>query len=159
IDCAHLSGGRNDESLLGTVFFACVALVMSAEGNQGETAKDELKNMEGTWLLVMSEQDGMQSDPNFVKNSKMIIKGNSMTVYGGKVKSSEATITLNPAKKPKTIDASQTYGGPKGTKYLGIYELDGDTLRICFGEKQRPKDFTAKKGSKRASDVWKRAAD
>src|SRR6516162_3963536 len=131
--------------LFGTAMLVGVAIAITAEGNQGDAAKEELKNLEGTWLLVMSEQDGMKSDPNFVKNSKMIIKGNKMTVYGGKVKSSEATITLNPAKKPKTIDASQTYGGPKGTKYYGIYELDGDTLKICFGEKQRPKDFSAKK--------------
>jgi len=145
--------------LIGIMLCAPLALGMIAEGNQGETAKEELKKLEGTWLLVMSEQDGMRSDPNFVKNSKMVIKGNKMTVWGGKVKSSEATIVLNPNKNPKTIDGTQTYGGPKGTKYYGIYELDGDTLKICFGEKQRPKDFTAKKGSKRSSDVWKRATD
>jgi uncharacterized protein (TIGR03067 family) len=66
---------------------------------------------------------------------------------------------LNPAKTPKTIDATQTFGGPKGTKYAGIYDLKDDTLRICFGEKGRPKDFTAKKGSGRSSDVWKRASN
>ena len=145
--------------LLGTTLCAGAVLVMSAEGNQGDTAKDELKKLEGTWLLVMSEQDGLKSDPNFVKNGKMVIKGNKMTVYGGKVKSTEANIVLNPAKKPKTIDAIQTFGGPKGTKYVGIYELDGDSLKLCFSEKQRPKDFTAKKGSMRASEVWKRAAE
>ena len=145
--------------LFAATLLAGMALVLTADAKQSDSAKEELKKLQGTWLLVMSEQDGMKSDPNFVKNGKMVISGNKMTVYGGKVKSSEATIVLNPAKKPKTIDATQTYGGPKGTKYLGIYELEDDTLKICLGEKQRPKDFTAKKGSKRASDVWKRAAD
>src|SRR5262245_45881986 len=140
--------------LIGSMLLAGAAL---AAGD--DAAKEELKKFEGTWNLVMSEQNGMKSDPNFVKNGKMVIKGNKMTVYGGKVKSSEATITLNPSKKPKTIDAVQTYGGPKGTKAYGIYELDDDTLKICFSEKQRPKDFTAKKGSGRSSDVWKRASE
>jgi len=142
-----------------TCAFLLAAAAFVAEASFGDDAKEELKKLEGTWNLVMSEQDGMKSDPKFVKNGKMVIKGNEMTVYGGKVISSKAKITLNPSKTPKTIDAVQTYGGPKGTKAPGIYELDGDTLKICFGEKQRPKDFTAKKGSKRASDVWKRAAE
>src|SRR4051812_39189045 len=94
-----------------TAPLAALTLVLAADGFQGEAAKDELKKLEGTWVLVMSEQDGMKSDLNFASNSKMIIKGNKMTVYAGKAKSSEATITLNPSKKPKTIDAVQTFGG------------------------------------------------
>ena len=145
--------------LFAATLLAGTALVLAADAKQSDSAKEELKKLQGTWLLVMSEQDGMKSDPNFVKNGKMVIKGNDMTVYGGKVISSKAKITLNPSKTPKTIDAVQTYGGPTGTKVLGIYELNDDTLKICFGEKQRPKDFTAKKGSKRASDVWKLATE
>ena len=132
---------------------------MAAEPDPGGAGQEEMKKLEGTWNLVSSEQDGMKSDPRYVKNGKMIIKGNKMTVYGGKVVSSVATFSVDPAKKPKTIDATQTYGGPKGLKVPGIYELEDNILKMCFGDKQRPKDFSAKKGSGRSSDVWKRAGE
>jgi hypothetical protein len=42
---------------------------------------------------------------------------------------------------------------------LAIYELDGDTLRICFAMPDRPvrpTEFSAGKGSVRALSVFKR---
>jgi hypothetical protein len=41
---------------------------------------------------------------------------------------------------------------------LGIYELDGDTVKFCFGGpgKERPTEFTTKEGSMRTLSVWKR---
>ena len=48
----------------------------------------------------------------------------------------------------------------KGVKYLAIYELDGDDLRLCTGDtKTRPKVFDGKKGSGRQFEVWKRMKD
>ena len=41
----------------------------------------------------------------------------------------------------------------------GIYEFDGDTLKICIAmnsDGDRPSDFTAKQDSKRSLMVWKR---
>ena len=40
-------------------------------------------------------------------------------------------------------------GFPKpDVKMLGIYELDGNTLKICVGESKRPTEFASKPGSK-----------
>ena len=46
----------------------------------------------------------------------------------------------------------------KGKTALGIYELEGDTLKLCYSQpgKDRPKEFTAAKGSGQAMSVWKR---
>ena len=51
-----------------------------------------------------------------------------------------------------------TGGFTKGKKQLGIYELDGDTFKSCFGAPgaERPKDFTSQPGDMRTSSVWKR---
>jgi uncharacterized protein (TIGR03067 family) len=38
----------------------------------------------------------------------------------------------------------------------GIYKLDGDVLTICWGEKDRPTEFTAKSGSGNRMNVFKR---
>jgi uncharacterized protein (TIGR03067 family) len=51
-----------------------------------------------------------------------------------------------------------TEGDAAGKPALGIYALDGDTLKICYtmpgGE--RPKDFDSAVGSGRYSATWKR---
>ena len=57
----------------------------------------------------------------------------------------------------RAIDMTGTMGGDKGKKYLAIYELDGDDLKVCIGDtKARPKVFDGKKGSGRQFEVWKR---
>ena len=55
------------------------------------------------------------------------------------------------------MDATWTMGPKKGMKALSIYELDGDNLKVCSTEGgQRPKEFTAREGSKCSLAVWKR---
>ena len=65
---------------------------------------------------------------------------------------------VDPAAKPKTIDLYEDSLRPPGVKgelsALGIYELDGDQLRICLANYRpptftdpRPKDFAVKPGS------------
>jgi hypothetical protein len=51
-----------------------------------------------------------------------------------------------------------TDGFTKGKKQLGIYELDGDTLKSCFAKpgEERPTDFTSKPGEGRTLSIWKR---
>jgi hypothetical protein len=38
----------------------------------------------------------------------------------------------------------------------GIYEVDGDTTKFCYAEKERPTDFTTAAGSGRTLSTWKR---
>jgi hypothetical protein len=49
-------------------------------------------------------------------------------------------------------------GPNKDKKQLGIYELDGDTAKFCFGSPgaERPSDFTTKEGSGRTLSLWRR---
>ena len=56
--------------------------------------------------------------------------------------------------KPKMIDLT---GFPKpDVKMLGIYELDGNTLKICVGKSKRPTEFASKPGSKTGVLVLRR---
>jgi hypothetical protein len=47
---------------------------------------------------------------------------------------------------------------PDGKKVRGIYELDGDTLRFCVAppDKDRPTEFTSRKGSGYTLRVFRR---
>jgi hypothetical protein len=50
-------------------------------------------------------------------------------------------------------------GPNKGAVMLGIYEIDGDTLRVCFDPegKKRPTEFKSASGSQTFVNVHKRA--
>jgi len=52
----------------------------------------------------------------------------------------KATFTIDPAKKPKTIDYQMTDGFTKGKKQLGIYEVDGDTFKLVSAVRRRAAD-------------------
>jgi len=58
------------------------------------------------------------------------------------------THKFDPGKKPPQVDAAVTEGEGKGFTMLGVYELKGDTLKVCFDPegKERPTDFTGKAG-------------
>ena len=90
--------------------------------------------------------------------SKRVCKGDKLTVIVGGQPFMKAKITIDPTKKPKTIDYLMTEGFTKGKTQLGIYELDGDTLKSCFAGPgdERPTDFTSKSGDHRTLSVWKR---
>lgn len=58
------------------------------------------------------------------------------------------TFKLEPAANPPRMDATRTKGGKRGEKYLGIYALEGDTLKWCVGMPggKRPTEFATKQG-------------
>ena len=109
--------------------------------------------------MVSGEIDGQTLPEEYVKGAKRIAKDNETTVIiGGRV-FMKAKFTIDPTKKPKTIDYAMTAGPTKGKKQLGIYELAGDRIKFCFAApgKARPTDFSTKEGSGRTLSVWKRA--
>lgn len=58
----------------------------------------------------------------------------------------------------RTIDFTFVDGALKGQKRHGIYELTGDTLKLCYGptDKPRPASFTSPAGSGYFNEVWAR---
>ncbi len=70
----------------------------------------------------------------------------------------KARIAIDSAKKPKTIDYEMTEGFTKGEKQFGIYEVEADTFKSCFGAPgaARPTEFSSKPGDQRTLTTWKR---
>jgi uncharacterized protein (TIGR03067 family) len=66
----------------------------------------------------------------------------------GKQNLGAGTFKLDLATKPPRMDATRTKGGKKGEKYLGIYSLEGDTLKWCVGLPggKRPTELATKEG-------------
>ena len=62
---------------------------------------------------------------------------------------------LDPSKKPREVEFILAEGKKKA---LGIYELSGKTYKLCYAPpgKNRPKEFSAKKGTGYTLSVWQR---
>jgi uncharacterized protein (TIGR03067 family) len=116
--------------------------------------KDEDK-IQGTWTVVSIEHAGMKDTDEDAKKTTVVFKdGNVILHVAGNTK--KAKITLDPAKKPKTIDMMPEEKREKPS--LGIYELKGDELRLCFAEDggERPSEFATRAGSDQTLVVLKR---
>lgn len=134
------------------------ALGLVGVGAAQDAPKKEMAQLEGDWSMVSGVADGFAMPPDMVKNGKRVAKQGETTIsFGGQVYF-KAKFTVDATKKPKTIDYAMTEGPTKGKTHLGIYELDGDTVKFCFAApgKDRPTEFFAKEGSQRTLSVWKR---
>ena len=89
---------------------------------------------------------------------KRVCTGDEVTVTMAGQVYLKAKFAVDPSKTPKTIDYQMIDGFTKGKKQLGVYELEGDTFKACFGKPgaERPTDFTSKPGDGRTVSVWKR---
>ncbi|MEK7806729.1 MAG: TIGR03067 domain-containing protein [Chloroflexota bacterium] len=120
-----------------------------------ETAKDEMKNLEGTWQLLSAMKDGKETPAEVVKKIRVAIRGGKHTVYfGDEVAAKEIPFAVDPTKSPKTtVDTL-----PGGKEIKGIYKLEGDMLTSCVAEtgKDRPSEFDSKPGSGHTLRVFKR---
>jgi len=133
------------------------AAISVARAEDNEAVKKDLARLQGEWSMVSGSADGQSMPEEMLKQMKRVCKGDeSTTTMAGQV-FMKAKITIDPSKKPKTIDYEMTEGFTKGKKQLGIYELDGDRFKSCFGAAgaERPTDFTSKPGDRRTLSVWK----
>jgi uncharacterized protein (TIGR03067 family) len=133
-----------------------VLLVAAAEAQ--DPVKKEMALLEGEWSMVSGAANGVALPEATVRSGKRVAKdGETSITFGGQVYF-KAKFRIDPARKPRTIDYTMTEGPTRGKTHLGIYELDGDTVRFCFAAPggDRPTDFTAREGSQRTLSVWKR---
>ena len=135
-----------------------VLVISQARGEDTEAAKKDLAQLQGEWSMATGGRDGQTLPDDMLKNSKRVCKGDETTVVVGGQLLMKAKFTLDPSKKPKSIDYRITGGPNAGKTQLGIYELDGDMVKFCFSTpgKDRPTDFTTKAGDGRTASVWKR---
>jgi uncharacterized protein (TIGR03067 family) len=89
---------------------------------------------------------------------KLVVEGDKYNVTVG-ISVDLGAIRIDPAAKPKTMDIIGTEGPNKGKTFLAIYELNGDTLRICYDltGKVRPTEFKTRKGEPLFLATYKRA--
>src|SRR5436309_12900 len=144
------------KTLRNTLLIGLVAFILSpAWAEDSEAAKKDLALLQGQWSMVSGSADGQPMPDEMRQQMKRVCKGDETTTTMAGQIYIKAKITLDPSKKPKTIDYEMTDGFTKGKTQLGIYELDGGTFRSCFGKPgaERPADFTSKPGDGRTLPV------
>jgi uncharacterized protein (TIGR03067 family) len=133
-------------------------IISSACGAENEAVKKDLAQLQGEWSMVSGFADGQPMPEQTLKQMKRVCKGDEATTTMAGRLYIKAKISIDPSKKPKSIDYQMTDGFTKGKKQLGIYEVEGDRFRSCFSKPgaERPTDFTSKPGDGRTLSVWKR---
>jgi len=118
-----------------------VALWLPTSALSG-SGKEDSKMIEGTWLPVEAELGGQKFPDEVLRTMKLTMSDGKYTVKVGE-QIDRGTIKLDPTTKPKAIDIIGTEGPNNGKTFLAIYELTGDTLRICYDleGKERPTEF------------------
>lgn len=117
----------------------CVTL--PALANQTEAMADDLDKLQGTWAKPAPARGrGDYKVWHFEKNT---VRWTTVTTEDGEAISSitfVCEVKLSQDASPKEITLVRTDRKDLDPQ-LGIYELDGDTLKICFGIGERPKKF------------------
>jgi uncharacterized protein (TIGR03067 family) len=93
-----------------------------------------------------------------VENSKISYSGTTMVLDIPHLSNEQMTGTLHkadPSKTPHEMEWVRATEPSAGTTLLAIYEISGDTFRVCFDPSgnARPEEFA---GSGHVCHVWKR---
>jgi uncharacterized protein (TIGR03067 family) len=135
-----------------------VAAMSLSRAEDRQAIEQDVTQLQGAWSMVSGVADGFAMPDTMVRESTRVCSGDETTVTVGGQLIMKAKFTLDPSRKPKTIDYQVIDGPTKGKTHLGIYEVNGDTLQFCFGAPgaERPTDFTSAPGDQRTWSVWKR---
>jgi uncharacterized protein (TIGR03067 family) len=139
---------------IALVTLLCI-LGLTASGRTGARADDkaevekERKKFQGTWTFESVETGGKEVPAAEFKGITVTFEGDKYTVSKGDEVIQAAKQKLDPSKSPKTLDVTVAEGPNKGAVMLGIYEIRGDTLKVCFDPegKKRPTQFKSASGS------------
>jgi uncharacterized protein (TIGR03067 family) len=118
-----------------------------------ETKKKDEDLYQGVWTGVQMIEEGEEAPKEKAAKLSFTFKGNKLEVSGDK-EVEKYTFKLDASKKPKWIDF-----GEEKDLIQGIYELDVETLRICWNKSEkagRPTEFKPTTKNKWSMAVLKR---
>jgi uncharacterized protein (TIGR03067 family) len=129
-----------------TLIAAASCMVLTAT-LVAETKEQALTKLQGKWRVERIEENGTAEPAEEAARFTITVKGTRMIVeMAGRTENTE--FTIDPDKSPKEIDLTPQYGDDKGKVFRGIYDLEGDTLRICAAPSSaRPTKFVSEQGT------------
>jgi uncharacterized protein (TIGR03067 family) len=133
---------------------AAVLAVPDAPAND-PNARD-LARMQGDWMVASMTVSGMKVADDESQTLFRTVEGDRYTVARFMKVVGKGTFKIDATKTPKTIDSFPAAAGEQAKSVLGIYEFDGERLRICNAApgKPRPPAFEAGLGTDRTMIAW-----
>ncbi len=128
------------------VLCACLALALSLNVFADNSA-DDAKAIQGNWKPAQAELGGQSMPDAVIKTISLKLDNGKYEVFVGE-HPDRGTYTLDPTTKSMTINGTE--GPNHGKTFPAIYELNGDTLRICYdlSGAKRPTEFKSVAGTK-----------
>ncbi|CAN5523848.1 hypothetical protein BH10PLA2_BH10PLA2_38790 [soil metagenome] len=129
-----------------------------------DSAKKELAKLEGTWVLAAIDKGDGKCPQDVTTDERF-----ELTIHGNKAKcgqvewhkKSEGYLRIDPSRQPKWLDWSFTDTFKPGETIYKLYELEGNTLKICvvtdgWKQENRPKEFKAADKTASTVSYWEK---
>jgi uncharacterized protein (TIGR03067 family) len=145
--------------LLGVGLLVGAVGVVAADMAQEEARRKHRAKYRRAWRVVSLEVDGNRAADQDARKLTVINQaGGTWVVTAEGREIWEGSSTTDPRRRPKAIDFVPTEGGNAGRTFLGIYDIDGDTRRLCFAQpgQGRPAEFSSGPGSGHVLVVFRR---
>ena len=125
------------------------------------------EKLQGTWTVAAAEAEGMALPAAVIAKIKLTFAKGKLTLGDGK-DGEKYEYQLDSSKSPKHIDLTQrsevlSKDSKKSVRVetkVGIFELKGDELKLCYNDddesKTRPTEFKSKAGTRMISLTLKR---
>ena len=132
---------------------AAATLLLAGGQDITEAIRKDRAALQGTWKVTASTSKGEKVPADDLKELFLIFRGDAILIREGGKSAENFSYLLDPTKKIKEIDLTLKVGAKAGKVDRGIYQFDGDTLRICIQsnkDEPRPREFRSPAGS----DLW-----
>lgn len=137
-----------------------ISIIVGKEAKtDDEAAAKVMKALQGEWKCVLCEQAGEVADKKAIKEQdrRVSIEGNTYSMkrtQGDKRSGYKGKFEINPVNNHFDWIGEGPDGGL--VKWTGIYELDGDALKVCYrynkdGQAVRPTKFKTDSSKKNPS--------
>lgn len=121
--------------------------------------KEDAKAVKGSWNVEKVVLMGTDQTEMFKSLVLTMDDGKYTVSFGTNV--DKGTYKIDSSAKPKRVTITSTEGPMKDKTIEAIYDLNGDTLKVCYAleGKDPPKEFESKEGTQTLYVVYKRGKD
>lgn len=129
-------------------FYISLLLAMSLAALAAEPTGDA-NAVQGTWSPTKAELGGRSMPDAVLKSISLKLDDGKYEVFVGD-EPDRGIYTVDSTSKPRGMTITGTQGPNAGKTFPAIFEVDGDTLRICYdlSGKKRPTEFKSIAGTK-----------
>jgi uncharacterized protein (TIGR03067 family) len=142
--------------MANVLLLSLVVSMAPATAAQDDASATDLARMQGDWMVVSMTTSGMKLADDEAQILFRTVAGDKYTVSRFSKVVGQGVFKIDATKQPKTIDSAPAGQTDPAKTILGIYEFDGQHLKICNASpgKPRPVNFDAQFGSGHTSIVW-----